>query len=397
MLNINEKQWFELTNDDVEEFLNGFIGEANNDESFFFEFKDDKVENDKIVKEVCAFSNTYGGYLLIGVSDDKKIVGCVSWNEERIQNVICDSITPLPSYDVRRFEIDKKIVYVIKIDEGSRPPYITSKGFVFERISSGSRKLVNAERLSEIYKKKQQQHERLETRLRLEPINDLKNDFPNNIVAILDMGFEIISNDTLDFHKNFFSYNTKNLLHRFADKGVTSIIRLGNSLNITCGTVTQRSGDEERDTMLQAGLNNFAIIYPDGAVKTRCILSVNKDGKAEIDGIWSSKGAYEDIYEFLFPDLLNKFVYASKYEELHVIKSFRPCFSEKILKQFDNEALDNSELTNGNLIFTSGRVPSYGYYQIDKHLIGHDETGLKLSDLIYSLFHTDYLYMGMHQ
>ena len=46
----------------------------DNDENFFFEFKDSKVKNQKIINELCALSNTYGGYIFIGVSDEKEVI-----------------------------------------------------------------------------------------------------------------------------------------------------------------------------------------------------------------------------------------------------------------------------------------------------------------------------------
>ena len=128
MNDINGKLWTELKNGDIDEFLSAITGEADNDENFFFEFKDSEVNNQKIANEICAFSNTYGGYIFIGVSDSKEITGSDRWTEERIQNLVCDSITPLPSCAIRRFVVNGKSIIVIKVDEGSRPPYITNKG-----------------------------------------------------------------------------------------------------------------------------------------------------------------------------------------------------------------------------------------------------------------------------
>lgn len=227
MLHIGGKLWFELNNDDIKAFLHAFSGEVDNDENFFFEFKDSKVGNQKIANEICAFSNTYGGYIFIGVSDKKEITGCGDWSEERIQNLICDSITPLPNYDVRKFVVDDKTLIIIKVEEGSRPPYMTNKGEIFERISSGCRKLVNAERLSAIYNRNREQQERLEKRLQVEPINVTRSDFPNNIVAVADLGFEIITNDELKFQREFYHCNPKEILNRLKDKGITSVYRVG--------------------------------------------------------------------------------------------------------------------------------------------------------------------------
>ena len=43
-----------------------------------------------------------------------------------------DSLFPVPNLDVKRFVTEGKKVYVIKIEEGSMPPYVTSKGNVIK-------------------------------------------------------------------------------------------------------------------------------------------------------------------------------------------------------------------------------------------------------------------------
>lgn len=96
MIKINGKKWDELQFSDVEQHL------ANmENENFFFENKDDRVSNSNLVKEISAFANTFGGYIIIGVDDDCQISGCKQWNEERINNVIHDSLSPTPIVDIK--------------------------------------------------------------------------------------------------------------------------------------------------------------------------------------------------------------------------------------------------------------------------------------------------------
>lgn len=396
MLNINGKQWSELKNNDIEDFLSKFTGEADNDENFFFEFKAPDVKNQKIANEVCAFSNTYGGYIFVGVADSKEIVGSDGWSEERIQNLICDSITPLPNYTIRKFIVNDKTIIVIRVEEGSRAPYITNKGEIFERVSSGCRKLVDSDRLSAIYKRNQEHQERLKERLSNEPVNTIRNDFPNNIVALLDIGFETVTNDMLDFQKRFYEYKPHEIADRFAEYGITSLYRMGNTYNISFGHVSQNSGAEERDTMLQAGLNNFMVVYPDGAVKMRCILSADSYGEANIDAVMTSLESYKRVYDFLFPDLFEKFVYASKYEQLNVVKSFRPAFSDGVMQVLsEGPIFKDNKMQVGNVIYTGGRVPSYGYINIDKNIFNQNNVEFNTETLFDELFRSFYSFMGM--
>ena len=75
MININNKQWEKLRFSDIEKLLAG-----TDDETFFFEFKSDKESPAKLVKEVSAFANTYGGYILVPiryrVPSDAKALCC---------------------------------------------------------------------------------------------------------------------------------------------------------------------------------------------------------------------------------------------------------------------------------------------------------------------------------
>ena len=103
MININNKRWDKITARDIQKVLSG-----TDDESFFFEFKSDDEEPNKLVKEISALANTYGGYIFLGVNNDKSIGGCEKWTEQRIHTSIHDSLTPTPNFDVRRFKIEGK-------------------------------------------------------------------------------------------------------------------------------------------------------------------------------------------------------------------------------------------------------------------------------------------------
>ncbi len=124
MININNKSWDRLDFTDIERQLL-----LDDDENFFFEYKNDKVSTKKLSEELCAFANTYGGYIFLGIDDDKKISGCEDWTENKIHNVIHNLITPTPIFDVKKFtSLEGLTVLIIKIEEGIEPPYITSEG-----------------------------------------------------------------------------------------------------------------------------------------------------------------------------------------------------------------------------------------------------------------------------
>ena len=82
MICINSKEWSSLTSNDIIDFLSS----PETEESFFFEFKEDRVDPKKLAEEISAFANTYGGFIFLGITDLKKVDGCSLWNEQRIHN-----------------------------------------------------------------------------------------------------------------------------------------------------------------------------------------------------------------------------------------------------------------------------------------------------------------------
>ncbi|MEX0686285.1 MAG: ATP-binding protein [Balneolales bacterium] len=102
-------------------------------EGTFLEFKRVISSPEKIAREICAFANTSGGNLLIGIDDDKSIIGVESYQEqefllEQAAHIICAppieySMEVLPYYlrdimVVRIHEAADKPVFVVT-DEGS--------------------------------------------------------------------------------------------------------------------------------------------------------------------------------------------------------------------------------------------------------------------------------------
>lgn len=154
MININDKQWNKLRLTDIQKLL-----EQDDDETFFFEYKNDDVTPKKVIEEISAFANTYGGYILLGIDDDKNISGCTKWTEQRIHTTIHDSITPIPNFDIKKFKTkDNAIIFVIRIEEGTTPPYITNTGKVYERVSSGSFPIKDSTKLTQLYYKREDQY-----------------------------------------------------------------------------------------------------------------------------------------------------------------------------------------------------------------------------------------------
>lgn len=109
------------------------------------EFKRDLSSPKPILKTLVAFSNTAGGRLVIGVCDDRQVVGVEDplGEEERLCNLIADSIAPRLVPNVEMVTINGKTVLIAEVFlSNSRPHYLRSDGpekGVFVRLGSTNR------------------------------------------------------------------------------------------------------------------------------------------------------------------------------------------------------------------------------------------------------------------
>lgn len=93
-------------------------------EGTYLEFKKTISSPEKIAREACAFANTSGGMLLIGVNDDKSIIGVPSFYEEQYllaeaMSILCE---PEIKHTVEIVETGKREVVVVKIEEADKKP-----------------------------------------------------------------------------------------------------------------------------------------------------------------------------------------------------------------------------------------------------------------------------------
>lgn len=135
----------------IEEILRG--------ESKDLEFKEKLPEDSKkYMKTIVAFSNGDGGRLIIGVNDDREVVGveqtAVFSMIDKITNAISDSCEPLIIPDIAPQAVGDKTVIVVEISAGrQRPYYLKSLGMdkgTFIR-TAGSTRLADRPFIQEMY------------------------------------------------------------------------------------------------------------------------------------------------------------------------------------------------------------------------------------------------------
>ena len=94
-------------------------------ENIEVEFKRKFSTHDKIAREMIAFANTKGGYVLFGIDDDKKIVGVESEKEttELVKDAALNYCEPPLESLIEYREIDGKEIVIVRIPESTKKPH----------------------------------------------------------------------------------------------------------------------------------------------------------------------------------------------------------------------------------------------------------------------------------
>ncbi len=397
MVNINSKPWEELQFKDVQDYLS----DPDSNENCFFEYKIDKVEPAKLVKEISAFANTYGGYIFLGVDDNKNIVGCTAWNEQRIHITIHNGITPTPQFDVKCFSADDKIIYVIKIEEGAMPPYITNKGDICERVSSGSCVVTESGKLNQMYHKRADQLLHIKSQIELPEVEAAK--LPNNVFGYWDFGFSVVTSEQTNLQKNFYTIDLEPIAKYLREINPEfSITRVGYSYVFGMGSATVRT-QNGKVVPTAAGVHDFMEIMLDGSVRGRLLLIATPE-TADVDItslFYYSSSFLRKVYSLIFGDGYSEiFVYAQKYEKLTVLKQFVPFYklgtedSESDKNRY-REYLENHKRKYGNnLIMTSNRIPKSDYEIIDRKYFDELNMAYNTGNLYRELFYSAFMNLG---
>lgn len=79
----------------------------------------------RIARSITAFANTSGGHLLIGVDDDRRIVGISSEKEmlEVLDEALRFHIEPVPALDVHIEEYKRRMVLIVTVPESPDKPH----------------------------------------------------------------------------------------------------------------------------------------------------------------------------------------------------------------------------------------------------------------------------------
>ena len=94
-------------------------------EGLCVEFKQRFSSHEKIAKEIIAFANTRGGFILFGVDDDKSLYGVESEKSdlELIKGTAEKYCEPPVEYNIQFIEVNGKDVLIVQVQESKIKPH----------------------------------------------------------------------------------------------------------------------------------------------------------------------------------------------------------------------------------------------------------------------------------
>ena len=96
-------------------------------ESKILELKSELPQHDQIAKTIAAFANTSGGKLVVGVDNDRQVVGVneddILGLQDRIASIIYDRCYPAILPEIYTANLEGKLVLVVEVFRGNLLPY----------------------------------------------------------------------------------------------------------------------------------------------------------------------------------------------------------------------------------------------------------------------------------
>jgi ATP-dependent DNA helicase RecG len=119
------------------------------------QFKANVTNVDALAAEITAFSNSRGGRIIIGVTDDGKIAGLSRDDINRLSNLISNAASqnvrpPINPY-TENVALPGGLVIVLEIPEGISKPYMDNKGAIWVKSGADKRKVTAREEIQRIF------------------------------------------------------------------------------------------------------------------------------------------------------------------------------------------------------------------------------------------------------
>ena len=144
------------------------------------QFKQDLTNPDALAAEMAAFSNSEGGTLFIGVSDDGSLPGIDRTEVSRINQLIANAASqhvrsPLTVRTENVGMKNHRIVIVLSVPKGMDKPYFDKNGVIWLKCGADKRRVNSKEELSRLFQSADQFHaDELPTKARMDKLDKLR-------------------------------------------------------------------------------------------------------------------------------------------------------------------------------------------------------------------------------
>lgn len=132
------------------------LGIIANGEDSKNQFKVNVTHSESLAKEMVAFSNSQGGVILIGVTDDGGIAGLTPADIRRLNQIVSNAATnnvrPPISPTTQNITLPDGMVMVVSIAEGVSKPYMDKNLHVYVKSGADKRKINAREELLRMFR-----------------------------------------------------------------------------------------------------------------------------------------------------------------------------------------------------------------------------------------------------
>lgn len=126
-----------------------------NGEDSKHQFKGNITRSESLAQEMVAFSNSQGGLILIGVSDDGGVSGLTVEDMGRlnqlVSNAATDHMRPPVSPMTQNIALPDGLVMVVTVAEGISKPYMDKNLHVYVKSGADKRKVTAREELQRMF------------------------------------------------------------------------------------------------------------------------------------------------------------------------------------------------------------------------------------------------------
>ncbi|MCP4396541.1 MAG: ATP-dependent DNA helicase RecG [bacterium] len=119
------------------------------------QFKSNVSNVNALAAEMAAFSNSGGGYILIGVNNDGAIAGLTREDMRRlnqlVSNAASQSVRPPINPQTENIALPDGLVMVVKVADGINKPYMDNNGVTWVKSGADKRKVTAREEMQRIF------------------------------------------------------------------------------------------------------------------------------------------------------------------------------------------------------------------------------------------------------